>query len=142
MNLVEVMKEMAVEEGNFELPDWFDDFASYLFTKDQIIFFVDKENDSLEGYVCYWKYGKRRFKFIKNCFQEAKGNPIHLTRGDYVYIPLGVARRDKTEGFQDRAVHSIVRKNPSVKEVSLHNDKGEFIRIKVGGEQKWESVDY
>lgn len=126
--LHEKMLELAEQELGLNPPEWVDDLIDYLFNKNQVIFFID-ENMDLDGYVCFWRYGKKRFTWIKKGLRGLHKNPTNMTQGDYVYIPLCVVKQEKAEGFLDRSVHSIKQLIPEVREISYHAPDGRFTRI-------------
>ena len=86
----------------------------------------------LSGYVCLWRYGKRKFNYIKNKANSPVKNPIHLTRGDNIYIPISVSRKDRLEGELERSVNSILKKYEKIKSIAWHDTDNEFHYINVG----------
>lgn len=133
-DLKALMRQLAEEELEIKTPDWFLDMFDYLINKNQIIFFLD-EDYHLEGYTCFWRYGKKRFRWIKQGLMSLRSNPLNMASGSYVYIPICVCRREKAEGFLDRSVHSIKELVPDVREISYHDVSGVFIRIRMEGEK-------
>jgi hypothetical protein len=93
--LLDISKVLIVEAGE-EVPENFDEIFNFLLDNNQIIFFID-QNDCVKGFVCYYRYGKRKRKYVKNMslLYEYK----KMCEGEYGYVPVAASRFDFVDNF-------------------------------------------
>lgn len=121
---------LYASKENVEIPDWFDFYIEKLARCNQIVFF--EKNGIINGFVTFIRYGPKSFSRIKRAVVDPDGLPKGVQKGDYAYIPLSVYfdKSNPDKCFQN-TVNKIVERVPSIKEVTLHNSDGEFIRVKI-----------
>ena len=125
--LVEVMKNMAEDDGNMENPGWMEEFFNYLVKYNQIIFFID-ENDCMTAFMGYWRFGNRRWKFIKKAM-NLEHNPGQMTKGNHLYIPIIVVRHDKRlSNYMPKFLSFLKEKVPDALTISWHDNESQKFR--------------
>ena len=133
--LLDILIRMTNEDGQFKDPGWMQEFFTDLIRKNQLIIRIDS-NDCVTAFLGYWKFGNKRFKYIKNITTVTKC-PKQMSKGKHLYIPIVVLRPDvQGNGYMKSFLSSLKRRVPDATTISWHDSKGKFRTHKVIREDK------
>jgi len=113
---------------NMQLPGWFREFFDYLFKKNQIILYFDQDTNDLDGFICYWKYGKNRKKWVRDMGFKEDHRFKQMTKGRNVYIPLAITKFDDDLNM---IKDSVLKQNENIDSITWHTTDGQFFIHKV-----------
>jgi len=123
----ELLKEVdeLAQIYDMTLPGWFREFFDYLFKKNQVIMYFDEDTNELDGFICYWKYGKNRRKWIKDMNFLKENKFKQMTKGKNVYIPIALSRENG--GPVGTVFDAILKRNKDIDSITWHTTDGQFI---------------
>jgi len=121
---------IKLTEDTFDDPGWMREFYDDIVKKNQYMVSVD-EDAKISAFVTYWKFGKKRWGYIRKC-QFIDKCPKQMGKGKHLYIPLFFVRKDRRGMINVKSfIDMLKRECPDATTLSWHDETGRFVTYKL-----------